>query len=321
MRIPVSLPARTAPAPKRMPPGADRYVEQVRDARPEPSSLHGIVFSRYPQGRYHILKFPNETKPDIPPIDIPQDAVKDGRVVISVNGIGQELGHHLGDIRRFLQASSARDHGANVGQPVIGVHEGVHKKKALDVIRIGADIGYMKLVQSRALPLRWLSKLVYRIDPTVKAVHDEVRQSLQAGRDVQLVVHSGGGAEAALALNILAREDKGRYRQDIADKVRVLALAPATSRKDFEKAGVQRDNILVTGSSRDPVYEFGRRYIEPALTATFLPALVAMGMTWAKHGPSPTHSLDYLFSANAAGGQNRLQRFLDGGPGGDYRLA
>src|SRR5690606_7867470 len=93
--------------------------------------------------------------------------------------------------------------------------------------------------------------------------HDMVRQCLQVGRQVTLMTHSGGGAQTALALSLLAREEDGRFRSEITAKVRVLSTASAASRQDFEEAGVAPANLLYTGSRKDAVYRIFRHHIHP----------------------------------------------------------
>jgi hypothetical protein len=317
--------APTAPPDQDLPPPlpteAYDYVDAIEKAEEEPRPYKGLVFQKYPSGYWRILKTSGQTTPDIPASgpDIPQDAVKDNRVVISVNGIHEPFGWHRAEIDRWLLADPGQRDGVNVGQPVIGIHEGASKTLFQDAVRIALDVGYLKLVQGRALPLPWLRKMVYRIDPAVKAVHDEVRQSLQAGRDVSLVIHSGGGVETALALNILAREDAGRYRDDIARRVRVLSLAGGSAYQDFLMAGVKPENLYYTGSVRDPVYQFGHRYLEPNCIVCNLPSLAASLKFVLQDKPDPTHSRAYIFSANVRpDGSHMLAEFLEGAPG-QYR--
>lgn len=313
--------------PKPLPSGASESSPKAGEAgtaKAEPKPLHGMLALCYPTGRYTVLRSSGETRPEIPPggqPDIPQAAAPNGRVVMQVNGIGEEFGYQLETIGRFLQATTPVEHGANVGQPVVAVHQGVDRNSVADVARITADLGGLRLLEKGALPLAWIQKAVYRFDPTVRTLHDELKQSLAVGRDVTLVAMSGGGSESALALNLLAREEGGRYRDLIRDHVRVLGLAPAASRRDFEAAGVQSPNLYATGSQRDPVYQFGRHSAGVPMVPGFVPGIAALASTFLRYGSTPTHSQDYIFAASAAQqGGHPIQGFLDGGPGGDYTL-
>lgn len=313
----------TQPAVAPLPRGADQYVEERRSARKEPPHLRGVVFQQSEEGAVDVLAWSGQTRPDVPPDGsptIPESAVKGNRVVISVDGIGQTWQAHQRQIRYVLHGQG--EGGADVDQPVIGIHEGAGPSGVHDVARIGRDLTLTKLLQSGLAATEWVAKKAYTIDPAVKSIHDMVRQCLQVGREVTIMTHSGGGAQAALALSILAREDEGRYRPEITDKVRVLSAASATSRRDFEEAGVADENILYTGSRKDAVYRIFRHHIHPfAWHKNLIPIADAIysGIT---HDPNGIayHSPDYIFAENENQEAGRLQGFLEGGPGGSYPL-
>ena len=275
-----------------------------------------------PAGDTTVLKTSGQTIPELP-ADIPASAVnRDGRVVIYVDGIHQELPEQKRQIKYFLHGQGTG--GANVGQSVVGIHEGAGKSGFRDGLRIAKVLGMLKLVQNRVVPLEWASKQIYKIDPAIKSVHDEVKQSLLAGRKVQLVCHSGGGAETATALTLLAREG---MQGEIADNVRLLSTASAAAHKDFTKAGLKAENILYTGSKNDPVYYMFRHYLGP-LSIPSAVGFVADVARYMYHLVTDEtqetayhfHSPDYIFAQNAQTDNRLIQKFLDGGPGGKYPL-
>lgn len=234
------------------------YVAARETAQEEPPDFKGIVYELTEGGSTNILKRSGETTPELPP-DIPNSAVnKDGRVVIYVDGIHQEISEQKRQIRYFLHGHSPN--GADVKQNVIGIHEGAGKSGFRDGVRIAKVLTTLKLVQNGLIPLQWAARKLYKIDPAIKAVHDEVRQSLLAGRKVQLMTHSGGGAETAAALTLLAKEG---MREQIGENVRLLSLASAAAHEDFLGTGLKADNIYYTGSKNDPVYYLFRHYLSP----------------------------------------------------------
>ena len=315
-----------APAPKSDLPEdigiSAEYIQARESTEEEPDDHKGIVYEPTQQGEIRVLKLSGQTKPELP-ADIPDSAVNaDGRVVIYVDGIHQEISEQQRQIRCFFQGQAST--GADVGQSVIGIHEGAGKSGFHDGVRIGKALGMLKLVQNRVIPLDWASKKIYKIDPAIKSVHDEVKQSLLAGRKVQIITHSGGGAETATALTLLAREG---MKQAISDNVRVLSMASAASHKDFTKAGVKAENIYYTGSEKDPVYSIFRHYLGPLSigsavgfavdTARYLYEVI-------KGKDIPViyhyHSPDYIFDRNMVNGSQRIQKFLNGAPGGKFPL-
>lgn len=315
------LPALKSDLPQDIGISAD-YIQARESTEEEPDDHKGIVYEHTKRGEVNILKLSGQTLPELP-ADIPASALNaDGRVVIYVDGIHQEISEQKRQIRSFFQGGAST--GADVAQSVIGIHEGAGKSGLHDGVRIGKALGLLKLVQNRVIPLAWASKQIYKIDPAIKSVHDEVKQSLLAGRKVQLITHSGGGAETATALTLLAREG---MQQEISDNVRVLSMASAASHQDFSKAGVKAENIYYTGSENDPVYSIFRHYLGP------LSPLSAVGFAvdtarylyeMIKGKDIPVvyhyHSPDYIFDRNVVEGSQRIQKFLNGGPGGKFPL-
>ena len=299
------------------------YAHARETTEEEIPSLQGVLYEQGPQGDVSILKYSGETTSELPP-DIPASAVnQNGRAMIYVDGIHQEITEQQRQIKYFLHGYAPS--GADVDQNVIAIHEGAGKSGFRDGLRIGKVLGMLKLVQSGLVPLQWASKRIYHIDPAIKTVHDEVRQSLLAGRKVQLMTHSGGGAETATALTLLAREGMGR---EIENNVRVLSLASVAAHKDFVKAGVQEKNLYYTGSKNDPVYSVFRHYLSPcaipsavgfaAEAARYLYHLVAYDK--AQETAYHYHSPDYIFASNVTDQGQPIQAFLDGGPGGRHPL-
>ncbi len=298
------------------------YVQAQETTQQEPPHLKGIVYEQTPQGDVNVLRLSGETKPELP-ADIPESAVNaDGRVVIYVDGIHQEWPEQQRQIRCFFHGQAGS--GADVGQSVIGIHEGAGKSGVHDAARIGKALVMLKLVQNRVVPLEWASKKLFKIDPAIKSVHDQVKQSLLAGRKVQLVTHSGGGAETAAALTLLSRQG---MKQQVSDNVRVLSMASAAAHKDFTKAGVKAENIFYTGSKSDPVYSVFRNYLGPLspfsavgfavdTTRYLYQMLKGKNINVVRH----YHSPDYIFHHNMVDGSQRIQKYLNGDPGGKFPL-
>ena len=268
------------------------YVEAFERAKQEPKWMHGMVFQQSGSD-VRVLAKNGET-----PVGIPASAVEDDRVVIYVDGIHQEWTEQQRQIRTFIEP--------RVEQPVIGIHEAAGKSTIGDGARIGKVLSYLKLVQSGAIPLSWAAKRLYKIDPSVKSVHDEVKTAVESGLKVQLVTHSGGGAETAAALNVLGREGV-----DLSD-VRVLSCASAAAFEDFTSAGVKPENIYYTGSVNDPVYAMMRHFLPCGM-----PGLIGDLVTYVMNQKDPLsyHSPDYIFGNNP-----QMGAYLAGGPGGKYPL-
>lgn len=296
------------------------YIEARETTRQEPPNLRGIVYSQSADGSVTVLKQSGETSDSLPP-DIPESAVKDGRVFLYVDGIHQELKEQHRQIRYFLHKQAQT--GVDVGQDVIGIHEGAGRSGFRDGVRIAKVLSLLKLVQTHMVPLEWAAKKIYTIDPAVKSVHDEVKQSLLAGRKVQLMTHSGGGAETATALTLLAREG---MKDEIRDNVRVLSLASAAAARDFTGSGVKPENLYYTGSRNDPVHYLFRNYIHPLAPLDglcFAASAVRYLAGWThKKDPNglPYHAPDYIFAKNMTEDGQRIGKFLEGGPGGVYVL-
>jgi hypothetical protein len=291
----------------------------------EPRALHGLVFEQYADGRVVELKHAEETTPDVPPggPDIPADAVHNSRVVIYVDGIHELISTQHDNIHRLLQAPrNDPKHGASVDQPVIGIHEATGLNAGTDGTRIAIDLAWLKALQGKYLPTSWVRKACFRSDPPIRSVHNEIKQSLEAGREVQIALHSGGGPETAVALTLLAREDGGKWKNAIRNHVRILAMAPACSNKDFELAGVKSENIYYTASEHDPVYRFAHKYVAPKNQVLLAARAARVGAELLFNRESiPYHAPDYIFWRNVQpDGKQRIQAFLDGGPGGEHIL-
>lgn len=308
---------REAPTPEEI---SLDYVDARESTLEEPPHLKGVVYQQSPNGTVTILKTSGQTAETLPP-DIPESAVKDGRVFLYVDGIHQEMSEQNRQIRYFLHKQAAT--GVDVGQDVIGIHEGAGPSGFQDGIRIGKVLSMLKLVQTGLVPLEWAKKKLYKIDPAIKSVHDQVKQSLLAGRKVQLMTHSGGGAETATALTLLA---KAGMREQIRDNVRLLSLASAAALEDFVGAGLKPENIYYTGSKNDPVHYLFRNYLHPLAPLSglcFAANVVRYAVGWGtKKDPNGLsyHAPDYIFAKNMVGEQQRIARFLEGGSGGVHVL-
>ncbi|NDD29444.1 MAG: hypothetical protein EB084_14380 [Proteobacteria bacterium] len=303
-------------------------LDDPRSQKPEDANLFGRVHVRYPDGRSKVLAHRGETRPDATSPDdasIPEEAVVNNRVVLFVDGIQETLPGQTRCMGRLFQSPAELDYrGVDVGQAVVGVHEGVGKSRAADLKRIVGDIFLLKGLQTPFLRAEHAAALVATRDPAVKALHDEVRQSLELGRDVLIACHSGGGAETALALTILAKEDHGRFRKDIREHVRVLSLSGAVSPRDYEIAGVKHANIHYTASVNDPLYLFAKNYLHPLNPIADIPVLVngihALYRVATGQG-LPCHSADYIFAhSRHDDGFEPIQAFVDGAKGGVFPL-
>lgn len=298
--------------------GIARYVQhQERAERGEPPHLRGLVFKQSPDGTSENLRFSGQTTPEGP--DIPVDAVVDGSVLISVDGIGQEVSEHHRQIKDLLHGGS--EVGANLQRPVLGVHEGSGPDRKSDLLRIGRNVIFTKALQSGLFNAEKIEKIAYRNDPSVKAVKDLLQQALESGLKVTLMAHSGGGSQVALALNLLSRQNGGLWKKKIPDNVRVLSLAGAASSKDY--SGVRSQDLLYTGSRRDDVYKMFHNHLHPWAWHRNLPFLkngveAALGIGVDKS----THALDYIFAQHETEQGNRLEGFLRGvSGGGQHELA
>lgn len=303
--------------------GVKRFEKGFLGTPKEPTALHGLVYQRYEDGHVTVLKHAWETTPGVPCSgpDIPSDAVRNNRVFIYVDGIHQSLADQQDQMHRLFQAPRDNPkHGAAIDQPAIGIHEAAGINAGLDGARIAADLTWLKALQGGYLPTSWIEKGAFRTDAAVRSVHNEVRQSLEAGRDVQIALHSGGGAETALALTLLAKEGGGRWKNAIAEHVRVLALSPAAAVKDFELAGVKADNIYYTASTKDPLYRLAHKYVAPWQMPLLAVRAVSVGISLLfNHDVLPYHSHDYIFWRNMQpNGEQPIQTYLDGGRGGEH---
>ena len=303
-------------APGHVPDGAYQYVaERAAQDKEEPPELKGVVFRQDPDGSHQILRYSGETTPD--GSDLPADVIVDNEVLIYVDGIGQRLREHQRQIRAVIHGA---DLPGGLNRPVIGVHEGAGPSTLADVARIGRNITFTKALQWGIFNKDWVKKAAFNNDPAVQSVYNLVRQSLAAGVQVTLMTHSGGGAETALALTLLSREEN--FKEAIQDSVRVLSTASAASQKDFLDAGVRSENLYYTGSTRDAVYRGFRHHIHQSKWWTSLPTALDAGVAAlkAQGAMGLFHSVDYIFHNHETTEGNRLENFLRGGPGQKHEL-
>ncbi|HEY3999753.1 MAG TPA: hypothetical protein VGO93_12845 [Candidatus Xenobia bacterium] len=293
-----------------------RFARDAQNAAQDPPNYRGMVFEHGLDGQDKVLRFSGQTSPD--GTDIPVDAVSNDRVFIYVDGIHTSQPGESADIQGlFLSPDRTR---CNIEQPAIGIQEGVGKDIVADGVRITKDFEILKGLQS-GLNVDVLRKAVYDVDPAVKSVHDEIRQSLDAGRNVQVALHSGGGAETAVALTLLAKEDGGRFAPAIRQHVRVLAMAPAAAPEDFTRAGVQPGNLLYTGSHQDPVYHLFHNFVQPGHQGPFLKDALQALELGLQPGNIDFHNPYYIFDHNlGTDGTSDIQRYLDGAPGSVHTI-
>lgn len=319
-------PATPPPADPSTPEGTPVPPPPAPPPKPDPPAFRGVVYTRYPSGSLDFVAWSGETSPDVGPDGqsiIPADAVVDNRVMMYVDGIRQSLPQQIGTVRDLLQAPELPDdYGVSVRQAVVGVHQGVGAHVFSDIKRIVGDFSLLKALQASFLGVERCAATAAKLDPSVKAVHDLVRQSLQVGRDVTIGAFSGGGTQVALALTLLSREEGGRYRQQVSDHVRILALTPGASSRDFEKAGVKPENIEYVAGKDDPVYQLFRTYVGPDAGLGNIVGLARGTVALARmiaHPANVQHDAYYLFEhSRQPDGQEPIQAFMDGGAGHEH---
>lgn len=283
----------------------------------EPPDMKGLLFQQEQDGSVQILARSGETDPDSSP-DIPDSALHGDQVFISVDGIGQDWSRHREQIRDWFQGNA--DYGVDLGGTVIGIHEGEGKNALSDGWRIVKNTALLKALQDGVGDVDKLRDAAYANDPSVKTIHDQLAQSLKVGRKITFMAHSGGASQVALALSLFSQADS--QRQLIEENVRVLGTAPAASSKDFVLAGVRDENVLVTGSKRDPVFQIFKNFWRPRRPWTLLPVVGQALWTGAKFvlKSGPFHQGEYIFEQNRTANSHRIGEFLEGGTGGQNPL-
>ena len=292
---------------------------QVYTLDEEPPNLRGLLFMQNKDATVEVLRYSGESDPDTPP-DIPNEAVTKHGVFISVDGIGQDWNTHRTQIRDWFHGGE--EFGVELPGPVVGIHEGEGKSTVHDVVRVLKNTAYIKALQSDRFDLSTVRDKAYKNDPSVKTIYDQLQQSLKVGRQVTFMTHSGGASQVALALALAAVEGGEDTRAAIAEEVRFLGTAPAGHRNDVEWAGVKPENVMITGSQRDPVYRFFRNHLHHAHPSTFFKFLfdgVGAAVKFAFQ-PGPYHQGEYIFAHNQTEGGHKIADFLEGGVGKDSPL-
>lgn len=285
----------------------------------EPPELRGALFQQNRDGTVRLLRTSGQTSPTSPP-DIGEDAAVGGEVFISINGIDQDWAGHVRQIKDWYHGGFAN--GANWQRPVIGIQEG-DRDGAADIKRVLKNTFLLKGLQAGVLSTGTVRKLAYANDPSVKTIHDELRQSLAVGRKVTFMAHSGGGSQLALAMSLLAEEKDGLWEDAISRDVRVMCTAATCTRDDLRQAGVKDENIFTTYSKQDSVPGFYRTATDLRRPWTILRA-GARGVylrVREKFKPGPWHQGHYIFDQNTTSDGSRIVKFLEGGKGGVYPLA
>lgn len=283
----------------------------------EPPELRGVLFQQERDGTVKVLRYSGQTSPTSPP-DVGEDAVVDGEVFFSVNGIDQDWAGHRQQIKDWYHGGFST--GANWDRPIVGIHEG-DRKGAADILRVLKNTLILKSFQAGLGGLEKTRRAAYANDPSVKTIHDQLRQNLAVGRQVTLMAHSGGGSQVALALTLLAQEGE-KWENAIADKVRVMGTAATCTREDLRQAGVEDQNIFMTYSKRDPVPGFYRTPTSLHKPWSVLRA-GARGLrllVGEKLKPGPWHEGHYIFEQNMTPQGSRIVNFLEGGSGGTSPL-
>ncbi|HEY3997744.1 MAG TPA: hypothetical protein VGO93_02685 [Candidatus Xenobia bacterium] len=274
----------------------------------DPAELRGTLYAIQPNGSdATVLKHNGETRPD--GHDIPDDAVVNHRVILLTEGIGDDIQDYTRLMRGLMQ-STDQPFDINVHQPLLSIHEGTSAKGDKDVERIAHDILLVKRLErgDRVDPAH-----AFKVDPAVQTIVNVVRQGLDAGHDMLLVPHSGGGPENALALHLLAQEG---YKDAIGQHVRVLSLAGVLTPTDYHQAGVKPGHVYYTADHRDAIGGLGTIYIDPDKPDSIIHAAEEMKKNAHNH---PTyHNNDDNFRDNTKNGHNQIVDFINGGPGGTY---
>lgn len=294
--------------------GADQPVKPSGQA-PE---LRGALFQQNRDGTVRVLKYSGQTSPDSPP-DIGPDAAVGGEVFLSVNGIDQDWAGHRQQIKDWYHGGFAN--GADWQRPIIGIHEGDRDGSA-DILRVLKNTFLLKSLQAGVLSPGTVRKLAYRNDPSVKTIHDQLRQSLAVGRKVTLMAHSGGGSQVALALSLLSEEKDGLWEEAIGRSVRVMCTAATCTHDDLARAGVRDENLFTTYSKQDSVPGFYRTPTDLRKPWSILRA-GARGLYLRmreKVKPGPWHQGHYIFDRNTDSDGCRIVKFLEGAKGGVYPI-
>lgn len=273
------------------PPGAYRFKEDFHNVRPEPRKLRGAVYVQTPAGDIQARRDRS----------VPPQAIADNRVVIYLDGIHQSIGEQQRQIRELM---------SGMGRPIVGVHEGSGKTILHDSHRQANNLLALKTIQGGGLSAETLRSRIFKNDPAVKSVFNLLRSGMDAGTDITLITHSGGGIEGALALAML--NEKG-YGPKISQHLRVLSLASGVAPEDFTRMGVKSENLFYTGSKADLAFQLARNFLPVAV-----PGALGGALAWALERPFEevlAHSPDYLFQAN---GQAELESFMEGKSPGKF---
>lgn len=296
------------------------HRERVYSLQEEPPELRGLLFQQEENGEVRVLRYSGETDPNGPP-DIGDDALVGDTLYLSVDGIGQDWARHREQIQSWFHGGA--DYGVSISGPVVGIHEGEGKSAVHDGARIVKNTVLNKMLQGGLAGPDSVRKRAYKNDPSVKTIYDQLRQSLKVGRSMTFLTHSGGAAQVALAMSLLATDSDRDWSLEMAERVSVLGTAPAAHRRDFEWAGVRPDNIMITGSRRDPVYRFFKTDLQAKRPWSVFPFLFNGVCTSLKFAvaPGPFHQGEYIFEGNRGDdGIHQIQSFLDGGKGRDTEL-
>lgn len=198
----------------------------------------------------------------------------------------------------------------DVHAPITMVHEGVYPTRADDVTRLAGD--YMQMKQVEGGDQVTLAE-THSSDPAVNTTYNLLKQNLDAGHNVVLIAHSGGGGESGLALNMLGQQP--HYKTLIGEHVRVLSMAGLASAQDYQDAGVKPGNVLYIGDSRDAVAQAGHQYMDPGNPVGDATSLVST-LT----GPNISFGLGTPHSPSTIVPENHtaFETFMAGGQGGTY---
>ena len=240
--------------------------------------------------------------------NIPADAVKNKNVVVLFQGINGSNSSYTNTFGKYMDSS---DDKVDLNQPILSIHEGDRPTVADEAGTIVKDWTHMKSVEAGGdADLQQ----AFKTDPAVQTGYNVLAQALNAGDHVTVLAHSGGGAESAEALNLLASQG---YGDKIKQDVKYVSFAGAASQQDAVDAGVNPKQALYLGTTQDAVAEFGHTYVDPTDPiggGIDLVKSLSQATDW---NLGTAHSPTTIIP----GGINHLEDVIDNGQGGGTYLS
>jgi len=240
--------------------------------------------------------------------NIPADAVKNKNVVVLFQGINGSNSSYTNTFGKYMDNSNDK---VDLNQPILSIHEGDRPTVADEVGTVVKDWTHMKSVEGGGdADLQQ----AFKADPAVQTGYNVLAQALNAGDHVTVLAHSGGGAESAEALNLLASQG---YGDKIKQDVKYVSFAGAASRQDAIDAGVNPNQALYLGTTQDAVAQFGHTYVNPSNPIGGGIDLVKSLSNATDWNLGRAHSPTTIIP----GGINHLEDVIDNGQGGGTYLS